>query len=132
MAYTPKRGNSMPVPVEPAVIPVYVKAADTEILISIPWTNCQLVHMEGCFKTAEATDVGTIDAELNAAGGTVMMSLAVSATQTAGSVAEATVSDAAAMKRLDRSSDDRGAINLAMAGSAADYDCIIYMYFERN
>ncbi len=132
MAYTSKLENTMDIPVEPAVISAYVTADTTELLIPIPWKNCKLVYCVACFDVAEGTNTGTIDVELNAAGGGDMFSIAVGSSQASGSAVEGTLQTAANCENLDRASTGRDYMNLEVAGSAADYTCNVYFYFERQ
>lgn len=130
MAYTSKLENSMKIPVEPAVMTAFVTAATTELLIPIPWKNCKLVYCVACFDVAEGTDTGTIDVELNAAGGGDMFSIAIAADQASGTAVEGSVQTAANCENLDRSNTGRDYMNLEVAGSAANYTCNVYFYFE--
>ncbi len=132
MAYTSKLENTMDIPVEPAVMAAYVTADTTELLIPIPWKNCKLVYCVACFDVAEASDVGTIDVELNAAGGGDMFSIAIAANQGSGTAVEGTIQTAADCENLDRANTGRDYVNLEVAGSAADYTCNVYLYFERQ
>jgi len=130
MTFTSTMRNTMPIPVEPAVMSIYVTADTQELLIPIPWKDCKLVHAVACFDVAEGTNTGTIDIELNTAGGGDMYSIAVAADQGAGTQVEGTVQTASNNINLDREEATRDNVNLEVAGSAADYTCMVYLYFE--
>lgn len=133
MTYTATKKPSFPVPVEPAVLSVYVpnSSASTNIPVYIPWKNCELVY---AYTVAVGVVDGTgdmeIDLELNAAGGTEMMTITVAASAAIGDIDEATVSSADACKNLDRNNSDRDAVNIEVDGSAdATGAVMLYMYF---
>lgn len=130
MAYSRKVPDSMPIPVEPGIMSAYVTADTTELLIPIPWQHVRLAYAEACFDVAEATNTGTIDIELDAASGTTLMSIAITASQASGSTVAATTSDASACKDIGNHSTASDYVNLEVAGSAADYTCNVYLYFE--
>lgn len=132
MAYTAKRRNTQQVPCEPGVLSVYCpnSAAESNILVDIPWKNCQLSHAYAAIVTAIDT-VGNmvVDLELDAAGGGDMMSIAV--TGAAGTQVDATVDSQARCENLDRDNADRDKINIEIDGSTTGTGAaMIYMYFE--
>ena len=133
MTYTAKKKNSMPIPVEPAVLPVIVQnsAAESNVLVPIPWKYCELVHAVAIVTTAiDATGGMSIKLELNAAGGTEMMTIVVPASSAAGTNVEGTISNAAACRNLDRDCASRDAVNIEVDGSAnAAGEVQILMYF---
>ena len=135
MTYSAKLGNTMPIPVEPAVLSVYVanSAAETNMPVYIPWKNCRLVYAYTVVVGAaiDATGAMEIDLELNAAGGTEMMSIQVAASSAVGTIDEASVSNASACKNLSRDDASRDAINVEVDGSASAAGAVmLYMYFE--
>ena len=130
MAYTSNMYNSMPIPVEPAVMGVYITAATQELLIPIPWKNCKLVHAVACFDVTASAATGDIDIELNAAGGGDMFNIAVGSEQGAGTQVEGTIQTAANCINLDRDDANRDNINIEVSGTVATYTCMVYLYFE--
>ena len=135
MAYSAEKYNTCQVPCEPAVIgPIRVtrSTGDLEYPVKIPWKHCRLVYAYAMCTTVVATADFEIDIELNAAGGTEMMSITLpTAASAVGGVAEATVTTPAACENLDRDDTDRQKINIevnlhASAAAAAD----VWMFFE--
>ena len=135
MVYTPSKTETLPIPAEPAVLSCYVPntAAETNILLYVPWKQCKLSHAYTVVVAAiDATDAMEIDLELNAAGGTEMMTLTVAASSAVGTIDEATVSSQAACENLSSDTAARDAVNVEVDGSAAaDGAVMLYLYFER-
>jgi len=140
MTYTSKMNNTMPIPVEPAVISAYIanSASATDLTIPIPWKNCKLVHAESVVCTDLDTDGAMeIDLELNAAGGQEVASISVAADSSVGDVDLATMGTSAAaitaQSNLDRSDTNRQYINVEVDGSTAATGAVnLYLYFERQ
>ncbi len=135
MVYTPTRTEAMPLPVEPSVLSVYVpnSAAETNIVVYVPWKSCKLSYAYTTVVAAiDATDAMEIDLELNAAGGTEMMTITVAASSAVGTLDEATVSSQAACEDLSSDNASRDAVVVEVDGSAAaDGAVMLYLYFER-
>ena len=136
MTYTANLSNSMPIPCEPGVLSVYVPntAAETNILVYVPWKQCRLAYAYTvCVTAIDATGAMEIDLELNAAAGTEMMTISVAASSAVGDIDEATVSTATACVDLDRDDSARDAINIEVDGSAAAAGAVmLFMYFEKT
>jgi len=120
----------MPIPIEPAVLSVYLTAATTELLIPIPWKNCKLVHVVACFDVTASAATGSIDFELNAEGGGDMFTIAVGSEQGAGTQVEGTVVTASNCTDLDRDDTARDNTNIEVSGDVTTYTCMVYLYFE--
>jgi len=120
--------------VEPAVISCYVpnSASETNILVPVPWTNCRLAHAETNVVTALDTVAAMeIDLELNAAGGTEMMSITVAASSSVGDIDTATVTNEAACKNLSYDNANRDYIAVEVDGSTTGTGAVmLFMYFE--
>lgn len=134
MAYAATRRPTMPIPCEPGVLSVHLTntAAETNVLVYVPWKNCKLAYAYTVVLVAiDATAAMEIDLELNAAAGTEMMSISVAKSSAVGDIDEATVSSAAACTGLDRDSSARDAINIEVDGSSgAAGSVMLFMYFE--
>jgi len=133
MTYTSTSPNSMPIPADPAVLCVNVVTgtATVDVPVYVPWENCRLAYAYGILTGAALTTAQScdVDLELNAAGGTEQMSMNFAAGSAIGTVAEASVSDAAACKNLDRDDADRDAVNIEAVSGAAN-EVMVFMYFE--
>lgn len=108
-------------------------SATFETLIDIPWKTCRLVSAR--FDCTTAVDTGSagmnIDLELNAAGGTTMMNIAVAASAAVASQTYGTVSSAAACNNLDRDEATRDKINVEVDGTASAAGAgMLWMIFE--
>ena len=118
----------------PGVLSIVVNnsAAETNIPVSVPWKNCRLAHAETVVTTAiDGDGAMEIDLELNAAGGTEMMSITVAASSAVGDVDYASVSNAAACNKLDRDNTSRDVINIEVDGSATGTgQVMLFLYFE--
>lgn len=134
MAYTRKTTEKCPLPVEPNVLCVYVPntSAESNILIDIPWKRCELVHAYTvCVTAVDATGAMEIDLELNAAGGTEMMTAQVAASSSVGDQDDFSVTTAAACKNLSRDESARDKINIEVDGSTEAAGAVmLFMYFE--
>ena len=74
-----------------------------------------------------------IDLELNAAGGTEIMTITVAQNAAIGDVDEASYTTESASENLDRTDTAKDAINIEIAGSASTtWQGMLYMYFERQ
>jgi hypothetical protein len=126
----------MPIPVEPAVLSLYVgnSSAETNTVVYVPWKNCQLSYAYTAVVTActATSAVTSIDLELNAAGGTEMMSIEVgSGTQAVGVIDEATITDQSACENLNSDDAARDAVVVEVDGPTdANGAFMLYMYFE--
>jgi hypothetical protein len=136
MTFDLKLDKKCPLPVDPAVISVYVpnSVAETNILVPVPWERCQLIHAETNVVTAiDATGAMEIDLELNAAGGTEMMTISVAGSSAVGTIDTATVSSASACKGLSRSDASYDYINVEVDGSAAAAGAVmLYLFFQSD
>jgi hypothetical protein len=136
MTYTPKRTETMPIPVEPGVMCAYVKnhATATDTPVYVPWKNCQLSYAYSlCVEACTATSAGTtIVMELNAASGTAMQTITIAAGATAvGVLDEAAVTSQDACENLSSDNTSRDVVNLTIDGPTdADGAFMVYMYFE--
>lgn len=133
MVYSPTLNNSMPIPTEPGILSVHLEVATAtkDVAVYVPWKTCRLSYAYSVLTGSSTTTGQTVDVdlELNAAGGTEMMSINHAAGSAVGSVAEGSVTTKAACKNLDRANADRDAINIEHVGSIAT-TVMLYMYFE--
>ena len=136
MTYTASKFDSIPIPVQPAVLSVYVPntAAETNISVYIPWRNCRLAYAYAVNVTAiDNTGTSKIDIELNAAAGGDMMTIALAQNGPVGTVTEATVVTQANCENLSREDTGRDAVNIEIDGSSTGTGAVmLYMYFESN
>lgn len=133
MVYTANINNSMPIPTEPGVLSCYVanSAGTSDVLVYVPWKNCRLAYAYSVVVAKVDTAAGLdIDLELNAAGGGDIMSIAHSASDAIGTVAEATFDDSTLGMGLDRDDSTKDAVNIEMTGTNATGAVMVYMYFE--
>jgi hypothetical protein len=135
MVYTPNRRETMPIPAEPAVICVHLKAPASEgnMPIYVPWKHCQLSFAYTVTTVAEGNDAAVeIDLELNTAGGTEMMSITVAQNAAIGDIDEATVSNQAACEDLSSDDTARDAVNVEYSGTntTGQWEGMLFMYFE--
>ena len=75
MTYTPTRTETMPIPVEPAVLSVHLDGGGgvVDVPVYIPWKHCKLVYAYTVTTVGEGNNAAVaLDFELNAAGGTRM------------------------------------------------------------
>ena len=126
----------MPIPVEPAVLSVHLVAPNTatgDVLVYVPWKECQLTHAYTVTTVAEGNvNAIEIDLELNAAGGTEAMTITVAQNASIGDIDEATVTTAAAQVNLGRHDTARDAVNIEIASAGAtSWQGTLFMYFER-
>jgi hypothetical protein len=140
MVYTSTKYDTMPIPVEPAVLSTYVYGAPsgtTDQIVYIPWRRCRLVYAYAVCTVAEGNQGGVlIDFELNATSGTAIGTITIAANSAVGDVDELTIAAGAtydAAGNLDRENTARDAINLEITGAGANtYEGMIYMYFVRD
>ena len=134
MTYTPKRRETMPIPVEPAVLTINVKnsASATDIPIYVPWKHCQLSYVYAVVTTAiDGTGNMVVKFELNAAGGTRMYNLTAAGSAAVGTVYDATVATQSACENLSSDNSSRDAVNIEVDGSTTGTGALqIYLYFE--
>ena len=134
MTYTPKRTETMPIPVEPAVISLNVKnsAAATDVPIYVPWKHCQLSYVYAVVTTAiDATGDMVVKFELNAASGTRMYNLTAAGSAAVGTAYDATVSTQAACENLSSDNTARDVVNIEVDGSSTGTGALqIFLYFE--
>lgn len=136
MTYTATKTNTMPIPVEPAVLSIHLAALSTSTLdipVYVPWDSCRLVHAYTVTTVAEGNvNAIEIDLELNAASGTEIMTITVAQNAAVGDLDEATVTTAAAQLNLGRQDTSRDAINIELASAgASSWEGMLFMYFER-
>ena len=134
MTFNLDMNKRCPLPVDPAVISVHVpnSAAETNLLVPVPWDNCTLIHAEtNVAEEIDATDAMEIDLELNAAGGTEMMSITVAASSAVGTIDTATVTSKSACQGLSRSDTSKDYICVEVDGSAAAAGSVnLFMFFQ--
>ncbi len=135
MTYTQLRSETMPIPVEPAVLAIHLPApsgATVDIPVYIPWKHCQLVYAYTATTFAEAAvDVVAIDLELNAAGGTTMGAIEVANGAAVGEIDELVISGQSACENLSSDNAARDAVNIQIVGgSSTNWQGTLYMYFE--
>jgi len=136
MTYAPDREDTFPVPIEPAVLMVHLvnSAAETNVPIYIPWNKCRLMYGYAIVTSAiDGSGAMEIDLELDAADGTAMATVSVTASDAVGTVTELTISDEAACSNLSRADTSRDAINFEIDGSSgAAGEVDVILYFERS
>ena len=134
MTYTAKRTETMPIPVEPAVISINItnSASATDIPVYVPWKHCQLSYVYAVVTTAiDATGDMVMKFELNAASGTRMYNLTAAGSAAVGTVYDATVSDQSACENLSSDNTSRDAVNIEVDGSSTGTGAVqVYLYFE--
>ena len=134
MAYTRKMDRRCPLPVEPGVVSVHLvnSVAETNVPVMVPWKNVQLAYAYTVVTEAiDATGAMEIDLELDAAGGTEMMSITVAGSSAVGDIDEATVSSASACKGLSYDETSKDYVVCEIDGSAAAAGSVmLYMFFE--
>jgi hypothetical protein len=134
MTYTPKRTETMPIPVEPAVISINLKnsISATDIPIYVPWKHCQLSYVYSVVTTAiDATGDLVMKVELNAATGSRMYNMTVAASAAVGDIDEAAVSSQAACENLSSDNAARDVVNIEIDGSSTGTGAIqLFLYFE--
>ena len=137
MTYSANQRVSQPIPAEPGVLSVYCTNSDaaTDMLVYVPWKNCRLAYAYTVVggTAIDATGDMVLTLELNAAGGTDMMSITVASSSAVGTIDEATIVTPAACRGLDVDNSSRDAINIEIDGSAAAAGAVmLYMYFEHD
>lgn len=126
----------MPIPAEPAVLAVALTApsnATADVLVYVPWKECNLVYAYTVTTVAEGNVAAVeIDIELNAASGTEIMTITVAQNAAIGDIDEATFTTETAGRALDRGNTARDAVNIEIAGGTSNtWQGMLYMYFER-
>ena len=138
MTYTPNVEDTMPVPVEPAVLGVHLigpQTATTDVLVYIPWKHCRLAYAYTVTTVAEGNvNAVNIDLELNSnAAGQNAMEIDVAQNAAVGDIDEATIITAADCKNLNRDDTSRDAINIELTSAGnTSWQGMLYMYFERD
>jgi len=85
------------------------------------------------FGAIDGSGAMEIDLELDAADGTAMATVSVTASDAVGTVTELTISDEAACSNLSRADTSRDAINFEIDGSSgAAGEVDVILYFERS
>jgi len=134
MVYTSRKSNSLPVPTEPGVLMLNVARTTAELNypIYIPWKNCRLVYAYAITTVVVGTADMEIDIELDAAGGTEIMTITVATASSAiGDITEATFTDESAGQSLDRDDSARDAVVLEVGLDATGAGAAtVVMYFE--
>jgi hypothetical protein len=135
MAYIPSKNDSYPSSVQPAVLSVYVpnSTAETNILVNVPWRNCRLTYAYTVVVSVIDAAASAITLELNASGGTTMMTIAVAGAAPVGDIDEAVVVSRDACGNLSRDNAPRDAVNIKVdsAGTATG-GWMLYLYFESD
>jgi len=109
-----------------------IVSAEVNTLVPIPWENVRLVKAVACI-TEVVDNIGDweIDLELNAAGGTEMMTISITKNSAVGALFEATISTPAACKNLSAALAARDAICIESDGAATPTGAAnIFFYFE--
>ena len=136
MTYTAVKTNTMPIPAEPAIIPVHLvgpSGATADLAVYVPWKDCNLVYAYTVTTVAEGNKGAVeIDLELNAASGTEIMTITVAQNAAVGAVNEASFTTKSAGQALTRSNSSKDAVNIEIAGITDNtWEGMLYMYFER-
>lgn len=107
-------------------------SAETNVLMPIPWENQRLVKAVACVtEVIDNVADWEIDLELNAAGGTEMMSISITKNSAVGTIFESTVTTQSACERLGGREGARDAINIESDGSNTPTGTVnLYMIFE--
>lgn len=135
MTYSPTRTETLPIPVEPAVLAISLKApsnATADVPVYIPWKHCKLVYAYTVTTVAEG-NVGAvnIDLELNAASGSAMGEIDVAQNAAIGDIDEMTITGADACENLSSDDTARDAVNIEIAGGTSNtWVGMLYLYFE--
>jgi len=137
MTYSATHRNSMPVPVEPAVLAVHLVApsgATGDVPVYVPWKNVRLTYAYTVTTVAEGNQGAVnIDLELNAASGTGMMEIDVAQNAAIGDLDEASVTTASACRNLGRHDTARDAVNVEITGAGSTtWQGMLYLYFESD
>jgi hypothetical protein len=100
-------------------ITVNNSAAETNIPIWIPWDEVDLDHITAVVTTIiDTTGAMEVDFELDAAGGTELMTISAAAAAAVGTEYDATVTTKAACNNLGRNQSARDRIVIEVDGSA--------------
>jgi hypothetical protein len=134
MTYTAKRTETMPIPVEPAVISINLtnSASETNVPVYVPWKHCQLSYVYSVVTTAiDATDDLVIQLQLNGTTGTAMYDMTVAGSAAVGDIDEGAVNTQSACENLSSDNTSRDAVNIQIDGSSTGTGAIqMYLYFE--
>jgi len=109
-----------------------VVSTEDNTMVPIPWEGVRLVRSVAIVTEAVNAVAWEIDLELNAAGGTEMMTMSVAKSSAVGAIFEASVTTQSACERLSAKEGTRDAINIesnAAAGTPTGA-VNIYMMFE--
>ena len=107
-----------------------VTCAVTDTLIPIPWEDVRLVKVIASITEAVAAITWELDFELNAAGGTEMMTMDITKSSAVGAIFEGTVATQAACENLSAKDLARDAINIENTGTGKTGAANIYFIFE--
>jgi hypothetical protein len=137
MTYTARVTDTLPVPVEPAVLSIHIVMAQTgndDRAVYIPWKNCTLVHAYAVTTVAEGdTNPVYLDLELDAASGSMIGKITIAQDAGVGDVDEIASIERAYVTALDRDDSTRDAINIeATSASTTSWEGTLFMYFERD
>ena len=134
MTYTATRRETMPIPVEPAVLSIHLDggAGVVDVPVYIPWKHCQLVHAYTVTTVGEGDNaVAAIDLELNAAGGTAMGTIDIARNAAVGDIDEMVIETQSACENLSSDNAARDAINLEVTDNASStWQGMLFLYFE--
>ena len=113
-------------------IPLTNNATEFQTLIDIPWKECKLVSARfDVTTTVDTVGAMNIDLELNAASGTAMMNVSVTAGSAVAAQLYGTVTSAAACNKLDRDNTARDKINIEVDGSTTGTGAgMLWLMFE--
>jgi hypothetical protein len=141
MTYTRVTPTTYDIPIEPAVLSVYLKAPTdgtvADQAVYIPWKNCKLMFAYIVTTVAEGNKGAVeVDLELNAASGTEIFSLQVAQNAAIGDIDETTLdgyTTESAARNLNSDASDRDAINVEVDGAnTTTWEGNLFMYFERD
>lgn len=135
MTYSKIRRKTMPIPVEPAVLPVALVQVNgtVDVLVYVPWENCRLAYAYTVTTVAEGNDADVgIDLELNAASGSAIGTITVAQNAAVGDIDEIASITEANAENLSATNSARDAINIEITGtvSGGTWEGMLYMYFE--
>jgi hypothetical protein len=127
--------KSTPLDCDVKVLSAHVRnivSAEVNIPVPVPWENVRLVKAVAVI-TEVVDNVGAweIDLELNAAGGTEMMSISITKNSAVGAIFEATTTTESACQGLTAAIATVDAVVIESDGSATPTGAAnIFMYFE--
>ena len=107
-----------------------ITCAVTDTLIPIPWEDVRLVKIIASISEAVDAVTWELDFELNAAGGTEMMTMDITKSSAVGAVFEGTLASLAACSNLSAKDVARDAINIENTGTGKTGAANVYFIFE--